>query len=80
MGVKAGKPQLRQGSAWSRWQSAELSLVMTTKLKIDFDEMIRFEVGRRVIRTWIQPLPRERRCVRELAMAERPKPLKRRID
>jgi hypothetical protein len=53
---------------------------MTTKLKIDFDEMIRFEVGRRVIRTWIQPLPRERRCVRELAMAERPKPLKRRID
>ena len=54
---------------------------MATKLKIDFDEMVHFEMqDRRVIRTWIQPLPRERRCLRELAMAERPKPLKRRID
>ena len=53
---------------------------MTRKLKIDFDEMMRFDVPERVIRTWIQPLPRERRCVRELALAERPKPLKRRID
>jgi len=53
----------------------------TRKLRIDFGEDTRFEVpDARVIRTWIQALPRERACLRELAKAERPKPLTRRFD
>jgi hypothetical protein len=54
---------------------------MSRKLKIDFHEMIIFEVPHQgIIRTWVHPSPRDRRCLRELAMAERPKSLKRRFD
>jgi hypothetical protein len=54
---------------------------MAIKLKVVFDEMVAFEMQRRrAIRAWLQPSPRERHCLRTLAMTEPPKPLKRRID
>jgi hypothetical protein len=50
------------------------------KLKIQFGKETRFDVPNpQIIRTRVQLLPGMRRSLRALAMAERPKPGKRRI-
>ena len=51
------------------------------KLKIQFGEETRFDVPNlQIIQTWAQLLPSLRLSLRTLAMAEQPKPIKRRID
>jgi hypothetical protein len=51
------------------------------KLKIQFGEETHFDVRTlQAIKTWVQLLPGTRLSLRALAMAERSKPIKRRID
>jgi hypothetical protein len=51
------------------------------KLKIQFGEETRFDIpSLQAIKTWAQLLPGMRRSLRALAMAERSKPVKCRVD
>ena len=51
------------------------------KLKIQFAEETYFDVpNQQIIRTWVQLLPGSRVSLRALAMAEKSKPVKCRVD